>query len=1010
MATGINPWKRRLAAPVVALLLASGVGLLGATPALANNSGPAAFTDGDERRTSTPAEKGKSDRYLVRLAEPPVAAYSGGVDALPATRPKAGERLAAQSDAARRYRDHLAATRSAVLSTMDARADQTYTTAFNGFSASLSPAQVAALRADQRVAAVTEQRTVEAHSTTPTSAWRQPSTSTWGQRPTGRAGSAVLRDTVGATTGRPGQAPVALAAPGTGAGVVIGVIDSGIWPESASFARTMSAPPGWQGTCQTGNQFPASACNGKILGARHFATDYLARYGTLPTNEVLSARDMLGHGSHTASTAAGVPVSNTVVDGRDLGPIAGVAPDAHIAVYKALWDGTGTDADIIAAIDAAVADGVQVINYSVGYTGGDFVPNDAIGNAFLNAYLAGVFVAASAGNDGKSGTISNTYPWVTTVGAAISNANEATIALGGGASIVGTSVDSLPSGSRSLVYAGQASTDGTTSCQPGSLDATKVQGKVVACNYSDKFAAVDEVRAKGGAAVILFGDVEVKRINNLYGFPTVTLWTRQQAGPLLTHLQRRPTTGTVTLSTGGNGSSLPGVPSVVNFSSWGPDQVHTGLQKPDLAARGTDVVAAVAPPGNNNRNFDVYSGTSMAAPHVAGMAAILKGLHANWSPGTIASALRTTATDTVGTSSPLKQGSGMPDPTRANDPGLAVVPSATELTAFRDAATPDGKELNLPSIALREYDGTNTVTVNRRFTNVGSTQETYQASVSGLTGMSVTMNPSSFTVSPGNSVTVAITVNRGSAPFDRYAAGAITWASPTHSVRMTVSTRPWGFNPRTDDDSDSLAQFGWHGSFGEKLFQPGFTGSVTTRTTGYRAVSWSSASLSTAYPSTFFDSQGDNIRSHSITVPTGSAGLVVQTTSTGAANLDLYVYRNGRLISHSLDYWSSNERSVLYLPEAGAYTAYVHAQRGATAGGTANYQFAATVLARNGSYTGATVQLTDAGGTPTTSFTRGNYYTVRLTPTGTLPNVEHWAYTEFTTGGKVVSGPLISSR
>ncbi|MFC6016239.1 S8 family serine peptidase [Plantactinospora solaniradicis] len=1006
MATVNHSSKLRVAAPLVTLLLATGVGLVHSTPVLADDSAPVSLTGGTERRPAAPTKSARTDRYVVRLAEPPVAAYTGGVDKVPATRPKLGEKFDAHSDAAARYRDHLTATRSALLTTMDLRADQTYTTAFNGFSATLSPEQVTALRKDPRVAAVTESRMVRAQSTSPTGA-RPPSTGWTGTD----AGRSMLPEAIGRHTGGgPALTRARLAAPGTGAGVVIGVIDSGIWPESASFARSMSAPPGWHGTCQTGDQFAASACNGKIVGARHFATDYLAQYGSLPANEILSARDVLGHGSHTASTAAGQPVQSTVVNGRDFGPIAGVAPDAQIAVYKALWDGGGTDADIIAAIDAAVVDGVQVINYSVGYDGGDYVPNDAIGNAFLNAHLAGVFVAAAAGNDGKSATISNTYPWVTTVGAAITNAREATMRLGDGRTIVGTSLDLLPGGTaKPLIYAGQASTDGNTNCQAGSLDATKVQGKVVACNYTDKFDAVKEVKAKGGAAAILFNDVDVKRVSNFYNFPTISLWNREQAGPLLTYLQRRPTDGTVILSNGGDGSSL-GVPSVANFSSYGPDQVHTGLQKPDLAAQGTDVIAAVAPPGNDGRNFDAYSGTSMAAPHVAGMAAILKGLHSGWSPGTIASALRTTATDTAGTSSPLKQGSGMPDPTRANDPGLVVTPSATELTAFRDATSPDGKELNLPSIALREYDGTRTLTVNRRFTNVGSTQETYQPSVSGLSGMTVTTNPSTITVAPGNSVTVAITIDRGSAPFDRYTTGAITWASSTHSVRITVAARPWGFNPRTQDDTDAPNQYGWTGTFGQMMFPAGFSGQVSTRTTGYRSVSWSSASLSTAYPSTFFDRTGDNIRTHSITVPTGSAGLIVQLSGSGSTNLDLYVYQNGKLVSQSLDYWSSNERGVLYLPAAGTYTAYVHAQRGATAGATVSYQFAATVLARNGAYTGATVRVTDSAGNPSTNLVRGNYYTVTVTPTATLPNVEHWAYTEFTVSGKVVSGPLISSR
>src|SRR3954451_22093089 len=255
--------------------------------------------------------------------------------------------------------------------------------------------------------------------------------------------------------------------------------------------------------------------------------------GSLPDGEVLSARDMQGHGTHTASTAAGLPVKHAMVLGRDLGPISGVAPDARIAVYKALWGGSGTDADIIAAIDAAVADGVDVINYSIGTGMGDYQANSPIGNAFLNAYLAGVFVAASAGNDGMSGMISNAEPWVTAVGAAVERANEATVRLGDGTKIVGTSMDVLPPGRGTpIVFADQAGSldDGAQFCWPGSLDPAKVKGKIVACDFLNSVEAVEAVKTAGGVGVVLFQSTGNARLNVIYDFPTVYLWSAEQAG------------------------------------------------------------------------------------------------------------------------------------------------------------------------------------------------------------------------------------------------------------------------------------------------------------------------------------------------------------------------------------------------------------------------------------------------------------------------------------------------
>ncbi|GAA0479251.1 hypothetical protein Ade02nite_39920 [Paractinoplanes deccanensis] len=936
---------------------------------------PAALTGGAALRPRSATAALTDGQYVVRLREAPVTSYGGGVDGLAATRPAAGQELEPHSAAAEKYRKHLGAAQQDVLADVGARARLTYTTAFNGFTANLTAAQATSLAKDPRVAAVSKAQVVKADAATP------------------GTGSAATPAGSGGK-GKP--------APGKGSGIVVGVIDTGIWPESASFAATMPAPKGWHGTCQTGDGFPASACNGKILGARYFADGWLAMAGSLPDGEVLSARDMQGHGTHTASTAAGLPVEHAMVLGRDLGKISGVAPDAQIAVYKALWGGSGSDADIIAAIDAAVADGVDVINYSIGNAMGDYQANSPIGNAFLNAYLAGVFVAASAGNDGMSGMISNAEPWVTTVGAAVERANEATVRLGDGTKIVGTSMDVLPARGRTpIVFADRAGSveAGAQFCFGGSLDRAKVAGKIVACDFDNSTEAVEEVRAKGGVGVVLFQTAGNARLNIIYDFPTVYLWSAEQAGQIFNYLWAHRDDGTAALVTGGDGSSLAGVPSVAGLSSYGPDQVHTGLQKPDLVADGVDVVAAVSPMAGG-RLFDAYSGTSMAAPHVAGMAALLRARHPGWSPGAVASALRTTAADTKGTSSPLRQGSGLPAVARAGDPGLVVEPSAASLTAFATAAAPDGKELNLPSIALREYDGLHPVVVTRRLTNVGTRTETYRARVEGLSGMDVDISPKTFTVRPGATATVTIKLARGSATWDRYTTGSLVFASAAHRVRFTVAVRPWGFTPRPYDDTG--LEFGRVGGFGQGYLEPGFTGPLAGRTTGYTPVTWTDKQLSTTVSGGSFAPGGVGTQGTKIVVPRGTAGLIVQTASDDPnKNLDLYLYKDGKLVERSWAFWHSNERVVRFFPPPGVYTAYVHAQSTDTA--DISYRLGVTVVPANGDKRNATLS------TPP-EVTRGGSGQVTLTPVGPQPDVEQWAYTEFRTGRTVVPGLLISSR
>lgn len=226
--------------------------------------------------------------------------------------------------------------------------------------------------------------------------------------------------------------------------VIIGFIDSGIWPETPSFsdAGMPPVPFGWKGECQSGEAFNASSCNRKLIGARYYMSGYEDEQEPGKTISFTSPRDSTGHGSHTASTAAGRYVANMNYHGLGAGGARGGAPMARIAAYKTCWSSGCYDADLLAAFDDAVRDGVHVLSLSLGPNSpqGDYF-NDAISIGSFHAVSKGIVVVASVGNEGTSGSATNLAPWLITV-AASSTDREFTsdIILGNGAKYKGESL------------------------------------------------------------------------------------------------------------------------------------------------------------------------------------------------------------------------------------------------------------------------------------------------------------------------------------------------------------------------------------------------------------------------------------------------------------------------------------------------------------------------------------------------------------------------------------------
>ncbi|MFJ3020580.1 S8 family serine peptidase [Streptomyces tendae] len=758
----------------------------------------------------------KAQTYIVQMALAPAVAYGGDEDGLAATKPARGKKIDPRSADVERYVDHLRDRHQRAVRAVGAKKTYSYTYSFDGFTADLTSRQAAQLRAMPDVVAVTEDEKV----TTQTSS----------------TASFLGLDEQGGLWDRLDGHESA------GEGLVIGVIDTGVWPDSESFANPDAGgkayPPltDFHGTCDvaTDDSWDKGDCNGKIVAARHFNEAWGGDAGIesqMPW-EFLSARDYNGHGTHTSSTSGGDHGVAATGQASVFGKITGMAPRARIASYKALWstkDGStasGANSDIVAAVDQAVADGVDVINFSVSGTTTDLL--DPAQVSFLAAAEAGIFVSASAGNSGPDATtVAHPSPWVTTVAADTHNrTTTGTVTLGNGQTYTGASLAAASTGPAPLVYASKATAGLPDSsetlaslCYSGAdnngepvLDPAKVTGRIVVCERGsnprvNKSLAVKQAGGIGMIMVNTGADADDTN-SDFHSVPSVHLPFADRAA---VKEYAGTADATATISAARIGYDAP-APRIASFSSRGPTTAAGGdLLKPDLAAPGQDILAAVAPPGQGGQDFNLMSGTSMAAPHVAGLAALLKQSHPDWSPMAIKSALMTTGTDLLDSPAdkPLgafAQGAGHVRPNSAVDPGLVYDSGTDDWFAFLcgttdgvrqdvcDAEAKKGKSfdpaaLNTPSIALgRLAPGTRTVT--RQVTNVGSATASYSPSVGGLDGVKVQVTPKRLKVRPGETRSFQVRFTPTTAAVNTYVSGSLTWSDGKHRVRIPMVVRP----------------------------------------------------------------------------------------------------------------------------------------------------------------------------------------------------------------------------
>ena len=394
---------------------------------------------------------------------------------------------------------------------------------------------------------------------------------------------------------------------GAGEGIIVGMVDSGIWPENPSFSDrdadgklVYQQLPGWHGKCVPGEFFTASNCNQKLISARWYGAGFGGEAGVkaeLPY-EIWSARDVDGHGSHTSSTAAGNFGVTAIANGNNLGQVSGMAPRARIATYKVCWgiapEGGCFPSDSVAAIDQAVADGVDVINFSISGSTTSFL--DPVEVAFLFAADAGVFVAASAGNSGpRASTVAHNSPWLTTVAAGTKDRIYQAIAtLGNGAQYVGVGLGAAVPSSPLILStgAGVSGADATAArlCFSAEwagaqvLDPAKVAGKIVVCDRgtNDRVDKSKAVLEAGGVGMILLNTSPNTLNADLHSVPTVHLQDTYRPAILAYGATPSPTASL------GAGTLVPAVaPTVASFSSRGPASAGGGdLLKPDIMAPG----------------------------------------------------------------------------------------------------------------------------------------------------------------------------------------------------------------------------------------------------------------------------------------------------------------------------------------------------------------------------------------------------------------------------------------
>lgn len=761
--------------------------------------------------------------YIVRLRQAPLALYAGEDSRFPMPERDGRGRLRSDAPQAKSYLKHLQETQLQAVQSLQSVVGRVlpvrmqFTHAINGLALDLTEDEAARMRELPEVAAI--EVSVDHEIDTDVGPLH--------------IGAHTLWDGSNALAGQT-----------RGEGVVVGIVDSGINFSSPSFAQVEPAsgyahvnPLGSGnalGTCAPG-AVDAGRCNDKLIGAYDFVytavcdpanptTDPCRTGGTIL--EETSAVDNNGHGTHTAGTAAGNAHAANYLGGSV--SISGVAPRANIIAYDACYtnvaDGRGLCPTVstLASVEQAVADGlVDVINYSIG--GGSLPWTDSVSQAFLSASNAGIFVAASAGNSGPGpNTMGHHEPWTTSV-AALTHSRGTYVfnmQVNDSAAVLAPANYNVLPRSEGATYAGQAAAPGlqlklspalqaaattgavsTDLCNSamGTIPAGHFTGTIAlvrrgTCGFGEKAA---NAAALGATGLVIFNNGGTTDSN---GFPNVSLtptvgipvWTASTANgdAMFAYIKGNAATTRAAILGLATTAALPATDSVASFSSRGPNPFN--LLKPDIGAPGVNILAPYAGAANS---YNIISGTSMASPHVAGSAALIRALRPSWTPMEVKSALmmvsRTTGVTKENGTTPadaFDRGAGRVDLTRAAKVGLVLNETGARFSAANPATGGDTSQLNLASFQHAACVGICSFTRTVQAARTGAM--TYNLSVSGVAG--ATVSPASFTINSSGTRSFTLSIDGSGLSTTAYSFGEVT-LTPTdagwETLRMPIAVR-----------------------------------------------------------------------------------------------------------------------------------------------------------------------------------------------------------------------------
>jgi minor extracellular serine protease Vpr len=716
--------KTKISLAISAALLSSAT--FANTEYTANKYGPELQSaDTYKKPIVKPTNVTSPQRFIIELSSPALAKYKGNIGNLSATAvAKKGDKLNVQSSQAKSYISHLAQEQNNFASSLkkvsaNTKIERQFNTVFNGVTVVGQGLSIKQLMALPGVKAVYPETMYEVNMDASHE----------------RINSEAIWNAVNGMEN-------------AGKGIRVAVIDGGIRPENPMFADDgFTAPTGAMPTDDYCSTVDTTFCNNKLIVARWSQpTDPVC------ADEYMSPLGYGGHGTHVAGTAVGNKVDITY-KGNDV-TLSGVAPAAYLMAYKALYSpadcgqASGSNIMLMEAFEHAVKDGADVINNSWGGGPGGDPANSPYKTMFEAAEAAGVIVVTAAGNDGDKGAKTIGCPACIESGITVANSTTGRF-FANGFTVNGEDFIAVP-GSDSLIEmditapiinAKNIDADNFQGCDPFAADSFKDGIALIsrgACNFSDK---AEHALAAGAKAVVVY--------NNTSGAP----FTMSLPGMTFPSVMISDAAGATIIEAMGDaatqGTISPEIKRIVDktladtinaSSSRGPNG-NENILKPDLAAPGTDILSAFSP-DEGGEDFNSISGTSMASPHVAGAAALMRQLHPDWTAVDIKTALTSTATinkileaDAATPATPFAMGAGRMD---------------------LDAAAKAVLTFDKPSVAADSCIGP--CTFVRTVYNKSSEKTSWNLSASADTA-GITVSPSTLELEAGASATFTVTVD-----------------------------------------------------------------------------------------------------------------------------------------------------------------------------------------------------------------------------------------------------------